>query len=79
MAIRKVKPITPGQRRRSVSAFDTITASEPEKSLLAPVTRKGGRNNNGRITTRHQGNNQTISLLQGKRQHFTTGIGDEQD
>jgi len=55
MAIRKLKPNTPGQRQRSVSAFDTITASEPEKSLLAPLTRKGGRNNRGRITTRHQG------------------------
>lgn len=55
MAIRKLKPITPGQRQRSVSAFDTITTSEPEKSLLAPLKRKGGRNNNGRITTRHQG------------------------
>jgi large subunit ribosomal protein L2 len=55
MAIRKLKPVTPGQRHRSVSAFDTITKSEPEKSLLAPLKRKGGRNNNGRITTRHQG------------------------
>ena len=55
MAIRKLKPTTPGQRQRSVSAFDTITTSEPEKSLLAPLKRKGGRNNNGRITTRHQG------------------------
>lgn len=55
MAIRKLKPNTPGQRHRSVSAFDTITKSEPEKSLLAPLKRKGGRNNNGRITTRHQG------------------------
>ena len=55
MALRKLKPNTPGQRQRSVSAFDTITKSEPEKSLLAPVKRKGGRNNNGRITTRHQG------------------------
>ena len=55
MAVRKLKPNTPGQRQRSVSAFDTITKSTPEKSLLAPVTRKGGRNNHGRITTRHQG------------------------
>jgi len=55
MAIRKLKPNTPGQRQRSVSAFDTITKSEPEKNLLAPLKRKGGRNNNGRITTRHQG------------------------
>ena len=55
MAIRKLKPNTPGQRQRSVSAFDTITKSEPEKSLLAPVKRHGGRNNTGRITVRHQG------------------------
>lgn len=55
MAIKKLKPVTPGQRHRSVSAFDTITKSTPEKSLLAPVKRKGGRNNTGRITVRHQG------------------------
>ena len=55
MALRKLKPNTPGQRQRSVSAFDSITKSEPEKSLLAPLKKKGGRNNNGRITTRHQG------------------------
>ena len=41
MAIRKLKPNTPGQRQRSVSAFDTITKSEPEKNLLAPLKRKG--------------------------------------
>src|SRR5262247_3000889 len=39
----------------SVSDFKEITKSEPEKSLLAPLTKKGGRNNNGRITTRHRG------------------------
>ena len=55
MAIRKLKPNTPGQRQRSVASFDEITKSEPEKSLLAPLKKKGGRNNNGRITTRHQG------------------------
>src|SRR5690606_8597667 len=44
-----------GQRQRSVSAFDTITKSQPEKNLLAPLKRKGGRNYNSRITTRHQG------------------------
>lgn len=55
MAIRKLKPNTPGQRQRSVSAFDTITKSEPEKSLLAPLKKSGGRNNNGRITSRHRG------------------------
>ena len=55
MAIRKLKPNTPGQRQRSVAAFDEITKSKPEKSLLAPLKKKGGRNNTGRITTRHQG------------------------
>jgi len=55
MAIKKLKPNTPGQRHRSVSAFDTITKSEPEKSLLAPLSQKAGRNNTGRIMVRHQG------------------------
>ena len=55
MAIRKLNPTTPGQRHRSVSMFETITTDTPEKSLLSPVKRTGGRNNNGRITTRHQG------------------------
>jgi large subunit ribosomal protein L2 len=55
MAIKKLKPNTPGQRHRSVSGFETITKSSPEKSLLGPVKRKGGRNNTGRIMVRHQG------------------------
>jgi large subunit ribosomal protein L2 len=55
MALKQLKPNTPGQRQRSVSAFDTITKSTPEKSLIEPLKRKGGRNNNGRITVRHQG------------------------
>ncbi|MEM1041933.1 MAG: 50S ribosomal protein L2 [Bacteroidota bacterium] len=55
MAIRKLKPNTTGHRQRSFSQYEKITKTTPEKSLLAPVKRKGGRNNNGRITTRHQG------------------------
>ncbi len=55
MAIKKSKPNTPGQRQRSVSAFDDITKSKPEKQLLAPKNRKGGRNGHGRTTVRHQG------------------------
>ncbi len=55
MAIKKLKPNTPGQRFRSVSGFETITKSEPEKSLLAPLMNKAGRNNTGRIMVRHQG------------------------
>ncbi len=55
MAIRKIKPNTNGQRQRSVSAFDDITTAEPERSLLAPLKKSGGRNNNGRMTVRHRG------------------------
>ena len=55
MPIRRYKPTSPGRRFMSVSTFEEVTKSKPEKSLLEPVTKKGGRNNNGRITTRHQG------------------------
>jgi large subunit ribosomal protein L2 len=55
MAIRKYKPTTPGRRGSSVSDFAEITRSTPEKSLLRPLSKTGGRNNQGRITTRHIG------------------------
>ena len=55
MAVRKYKPTTPGRRGASVSTFEEITKSTPEKSLLAKGRKKGGRNVHGRITTRHQG------------------------
>jgi large subunit ribosomal protein L2 len=55
MAVRRYKPTSPGRRFMSVSDFKEITKDEPEKTLLAPLPKKGGRNNNGRITTRHQG------------------------
>lgn len=55
MGIKKLKPVTPGQRFRTVSDFSELTASTPEKSLLEPIKRTGGRNNNGRITCRHRG------------------------
>jgi len=55
MPIRKYKPTSPGRRFRSVSTFEEITKSEPEKSLTAPLKKKGGRNVDGRVTTRHQG------------------------
>ncbi|MFN0154871.1 MAG: 50S ribosomal protein L2 [Gaiella sp.] len=55
MAVRKYKPTSPGRRFMTTSAFDEITKTTPEKSLLEPIKRTGGRNNNGRITTRHQG------------------------
>lgn len=55
MAIRKLKPITPGTRFYSVSTFEEVTKTTPEKSLLAPLKKSGGRNNTGRITSRHRG------------------------
>lgn len=55
MAIRVYKPTTNGRRNMSVSTYDEITTTTPEKSLLAPIKSKGGRNNTGKITVRHQG------------------------
>ena len=55
MPIRKFKPTSPGHRFRTVSGFDDVTRSEPEKSLTKSLKKTGGRNNKGRITTRHQG------------------------
>ena len=55
MAIRKYKPTTPGRRGSSVADFVEVTRSEPEKSLVRPLSKTGGRNNNGRVTTRHKG------------------------
>ena len=55
MGLKKYKPTSPGRRGMSVSDFAEITCTTPEKSLLEPLHNKGGRNNNGRITVRHQG------------------------
>ena len=55
MPVRKYKPTSPGRRFRSVSDFEEITKSKPEKQLLEPRKRTGGRNAKGRITTRHRG------------------------
>ena len=55
MGVRKLKPTTPGQRHKVASDFSEITASKPEKSLLAPLKKSGGRNNQGRMTMRYRG------------------------
>jgi large subunit ribosomal protein L2 len=55
MAVKKYKPTSAGRRQMATSSFEEITRTEPEKSLLEPLTKSGGRNNKGRITTRHQG------------------------
>ena len=69
MAIRKYKPTTPGRRGASVSDFAEVTRSTPEKSLVAPKSKTGGRNNQGRITTRHigGGHKQAYRLIDFKR------------
>ena len=55
MAVRHLKPTSAGRRWQTVSDFKEITSTKPEKSLLEPLNKKAGRNNNSRITTRHQG------------------------
>jgi len=55
MALRQLKPITPGTRFYSISSFDEITTDQPYKPLVRPLKRTGGRNNTGRITSRHRG------------------------
>ena len=55
MGVKQYKPTSPGRRFQTVSDFADVTSTTPEKSLLAPLPKKAGRNNNGRVTTRHQG------------------------
>ena len=55
MAIRNLKPRTPATRYYSISTFDEITKTTPEKSLLEPIRKSGGRGNTGRVTSRHRG------------------------
>ena len=55
MAVKKFNPTSPARRFMTVSSFDEITKVEPEKSLLVPLKKSGGRNSYGRITVRHHG------------------------
>ena len=55
MGVKKLKPVTPGQRRKIVNTFEEITVSKPEKSLIKGKTKSGGRNNQGRMTMRYIG------------------------
>ena len=55
MGLRKLKPTTPGQRHKIASTFDEVTTDKPEKSLLAPIKKSGGRNNTGKMTMRYRG------------------------
>ena len=69
MAIRKLKPTTPGQRHKVIGAFDNITASAPEKSLVVGKKKSGGRNNTGKMTMRYigGGHKQKLRLIDFKR------------
>ncbi len=55
MGLKKLKPMTPATRFYTVSTFEEVTKSRPEKSLVAPLKNSGGRNNQGRVTSRHRG------------------------
>jgi large subunit ribosomal protein L2 len=55
MALRQLKPITPGTRFYSISSFEEITTDKPYKPLVRPLKKSGGRNNTGRVTSRHRG------------------------
>lgn len=84
MGIRKLKPITPGQRQRSVSDFDTITKSTPEKSLTVSIKKSGGRNNDGKLTQRYigGGHKRRYRIIDFKRDKFdvtATVVGIEYD
>jgi len=72
MAVKKLKPTSAGQRFRMASAFEEITASKPEKSLLEPVKRTGGRNSSGHRTMRHigGGHKRRYRVIDFKRNRF---------
>ena len=72
MSVRKLKPITPGQRGRVVNGNDAITTDKPEKSLLTPKKRSGGRNNSGRMTSRYigGGHKKRYRIIDFKRDRF---------
>lgn len=72
MSVRKLKPITPGQRFRVVNGYDAITTDTPEKSLLLPLKRTGGRNNRGKMTMRYRGggHKRKYRIIDFKRDRF---------
>ena len=72
MAVRKLKPNTPGQRHKVARSFDEVTTSTPEKSLLVKQKRTGGRNDRGKMTIRHVGggHKQRYRIIDFKRNKF---------
>ena len=72
MPVKKLKPITPGQRGKVVNGFDSVTTSKPEKSLLVPKKRTGGRNNSGKMTSKFigGGHKKRYRVIDFKRNRF---------
>ena len=72
MPVKKLKPITPGQRGKVVNGFDAVTTSKPEKSLLVPKKRTGGRNNSGKMTSKFigGGHKKRYRVIDFKRNRF---------
>tara|TARA_B100000029_G_scaffold502653_1_gene578277 strand:- start:2993 stop:3820 length:828 start_codon:yes stop_codon:yes gene_type:complete len=72
MPVKILKPMTPGQRQKSISTFEDITKNKPEKSLVKPLKKSGGRNNKGRITSRRRGggHKRQYRLIDFKRDKF---------
>lgn len=72
MAIRKLNPTTPGQRFKVANTFEAVTATKPERSLLAPQKKSGGRNNTGKMTMRNRGggHKQRYRIIDFKRNKF---------
>ena len=71
MAVIQLKPRTPGQRFMQIADFSALSKKEPEKSLLAPLTHSGGRNNRGRMTSRHRGggHKRRMRIIDFRRDH----------
>ena len=72
MGVKKLKPTTPGQRFRVAPTFEELTASKPEKSLLAPIKKSGGRNHSGKMTIRNigGGHKRRYRIIDFKRDKF---------
>ncbi len=72
MPIKTLKPTTPGQRQQSVESFETVSSSSPEKRLIKPLKKSGGRNSRGRMTVRHRGggHKRRYRILDFKRRKF---------
>lgn len=84
MALKSFRPLTPASRYKSLPAFDEITKSKPEKSLLQPKKKSGGRNNHGRLTSRHMGGGhkqkyRVVDFKRKKRDIPATVVGIEYD